>query len=73
LVAGDQGSQGRERATDGENYAELRGRVADYLAEWLEAHAGTVKPKTLPDTATTSTVTSCPGPGECGSRHCGQG
>jgi hypothetical protein len=27
LVAGDQGPQGRERATDGENYVELRGRV----------------------------------------------
>jgi hypothetical protein len=46
--------------------------VADYLAQWLEAHATTVSQRPSADTATTSTTTSCPESGVCGFRLCGQ-
>jgi integrase len=39
--------QGRVKARRGEYVSRSTLTVADYLAEWVEAHAATVKPKTL--------------------------
>jgi integrase len=39
--------EARVRARRGEYITRSTSTVADYLAEWLEAHAATVKPKTL--------------------------
>jgi hypothetical protein len=38
--------EARVRARRGEYATRCTSTVADYLAEWLEAHAATVKPKT---------------------------
>jgi integrase len=39
--------EARVRARNGQYVSRSTSTVADYLAEWLEAHAATVKPKTL--------------------------
>ena len=41
------GNEARVRARRGEYVTRSTSTVADYLAEWAEAHAATVKPKTL--------------------------
>ena len=62
--------EARVRARRGEYVNRSTSTVADYLAEWVEAHAATVKPKTLAGTATTLTTTSCRASEGCGSKPC---
>ena len=51
--------EARVRARRGEYVNRSASTVADYLAEWLEVHATTVKPKTFAGYRYESTTTSC--------------
>ena len=64
--------EARVRARRGQYVNRTSSTVADYLADWLEAHTATVKPKTLAGYRHDIDHYIVPAPDGCGCRPCGR-